>query len=239
MRPGTEVRPFRRSHVSPGERDVGVSPHEGRPTMTALDVKRRTVAIDFLFLDLEVCARCRGTDANLEKALATVTGVLEAAGADVRVTRTLVDSARKAHALGFVSSPTIRVNGRDIALVFRESRCESEACACTAGGGDAIDCRVWVHQGKEYTEAPVPMIVEAILSEVYSAASAGLSPVAPAPVPENLLRLFRARETAAPACCDAKQQEACCAPAEKASCCGAHERGGCQSVRLPATRPGA
>lgn len=188
--------------------------------MTPLETRKRTVGIDFMYLDLEVCSRCRGTDTNLETALTAVKGVLEAAGADVRVTKTLVDSEQKARAVGFLSSPTIRVNGRDIALEFRESRCESEACACTIGGGNAIDCRVWVYQGKEYTEAPVPMILDAILSEVYDAGAAGPAPVAPTEVPENLLRLFRARETAATGCCDASQQESCCAPAEKPSCCG-------------------
>ena len=103
--------------------------------MTAFDTKSRTVAIDFLYLDLEVCTRRRGTGANLETALTAVQAVLEAAGADVRVSKTLVDSEQKARALGFLSSPTLRVNGRDITMEFRESRCESEACACTAGGG--------------------------------------------------------------------------------------------------------
>jgi hypothetical protein len=190
--------------------------------MEASNAKGRTVGIDFLYLDLEVCGRCRGTDANLEKALASVKGVLEAAGADVRLSKTLVDSEQRARALGFVSSPTIRVNGRDVALEFRESRCESEACACTAGGGDQIDCRVWVYQGKEYTEAPVPMIVDAILSAVYGEAAAGASPSSAPEVPENLLRFFRGRAaTVASACCDAEHQESCCEPAEKASCCGA------------------
>ena len=188
--------------------------------MTAFDAKRGTVAIDFLYLDLEVCTRCRGTGANLETALMAVEAVLEAAAVEVRVTKTLVDSEQKARALGFPSSPTIRVNGRDIALDFRESRCESEACACVAGGEDAIDCRVWVYQGKEYTEAPVPMIVDAILSEVYGAAVSGRAPSAPADVPENLRRLFRSKEGTAAECCDARQQESCCEPSQKASCCG-------------------
>jgi hypothetical protein len=179
----------------------------------------KTVAIDFLYLDLEVCERCRGTDANLDAALATVGSVLESAGAKVRVTKTLVDSEQKARALGFLSSPTIRVNGRDVALEFRESRCESEACACADGSGSAIDCRVWVYQGKQHTAAPVPMIVDAILSGVYAGATAKAAPAGD--VPENLLRLFRSRaRREEAACCDASRQESCCGQSQKASCCG-------------------
>jgi hypothetical protein len=187
--------------------------------MTASEPGKKTVVIDFLYLDLEVCERCRGTDANLETALATVGTVLESAGADVRVTRTLVDSEQKARTLGFASSPTIRVNGRDIALEFRESRCESEACACADASGSAIDCRVWIYQGKEHTAAPVPMIVDAILSGVYGVAPATAAPAID--VPENLLRLYRSRERKdEAACCDARRQASCCEPSQKASCCG-------------------
>lgn len=189
--------------------------------MAELPEAKRTVAIDFLYLDLEVCGRCRGTDANLRAALDAVQEVLEAAGADVRVTKTLVDTEERARALQFVSSPTIRVNGRDIALELRESRCESEACACSAGGGDAIDCRVWVYQGREFTEAPVPMIVDAVLAAAYGSDGERPSPAAFAGVPQNLTRLFRGREGSVEAvCCDARQQESCCAPSQKSSCCG-------------------
>ena len=178
---------------------------------------RRTVDIDFLYLDLEVCARCRGTDASLETALRTVTGVLEAADVDVRVNKTRVDSEEKARSLGFASSPTIRVDGRDVALEFRESRCESEACAC---GGDSIQCRVWVYRGEEYTEAPVPLIVDAILSAVYRPEAPGVATPS-MEVPENLRRFFHDRqEPPAASCCDHREQDSCCAPSEKESCCG-------------------
>src|SRR5215210_9070214 len=90
------------------------------------------LGIDFLYLDLETCTRCRGTDANLAAALMEVGRVLEAAGVEVVVRKTLVASAEQARALGFVSSPTLRVNGADIALELRESRCAEcgETCAC-------------------------------------------------------------------------------------------------------------
>ena len=46
---------------------------------------------------------------------------------------------------------------------YKESLCESCGDLC----GDNVDCRVWVYQGKEYTEPPKAMIIEAILKAVY------------------------------------------------------------------------
>jgi hypothetical protein len=188
----------------------------------------RAVGIDFLYLDLETCTRCRGTDANLEAALSQLERVLGAAGVEVSVRKTLVDSADQAQALGFVSSPTIRVNGRDIALELRESRCAEcgEACGCDG----AIDCRVWVWQDREYTGAPTPMIVDAILREVYGGAARTSVSAPVAEASENLMRFFdgKAKHGAVLAeCCSAAEQAACCEPTEKASCCGDASDGGC------------
>jgi hypothetical protein len=103
----------------------------------------QTGAIDFLYLDLEVCTRCIDTNANLEAALSEVSQILLAADVEVSVTKTLVQSEEQARALGFFSSPTIRLNGKDISPEFRESRCEScESCACNG----MVNCRGWVFQ---------------------------------------------------------------------------------------------
>ena len=186
--------------------------------MTTQEQQTRKIEIDFMYIDLEICTRCRGTDENLDAALQAVQGVLESTGAEVTVRKTLVDSETKALELGFVSSPTIRVNGRDIALELRESNCQScgEACACEG----QIDCRVWVFQGTEHTAAPVPMIVDAILSAVYgSKEDMPTQPVA-APVPENLKRFFAGKTAKAnSACCNAEEQSTCCEPTQKPTCC--------------------
>ena len=193
----------------------------------ASPVSTEELVIDFLYLDLETCTRCRGTDANLEAALAQVGHVLDAAGMEVAVRKTLVASAEQARDLGFVSSPTIRVNGQDIALELRESSCAEcgEVCGCEG----AIDCRVWVWQGQEYTQAPPAMIVDAILRAVYGGAEQAPAPVQAA-VPENLARFFAGKgqlvaDTAN--CCAPSEQAACCEPAQKASCCGEVSSGGC------------
>lgn len=153
---------------------------------------KRKIEIDFLYLDNEVCARCRGTEANLEAALE------EVSGADVVLRKTLVESEEQAIRLGLASSPTIRVNGRDLAPELRESRCEP------CGG---VDCRVWVWKGREYTEAPKAMIVEAILRE------------AAFELPENLRKFFAAGK----ACCSPEERASCCDSSAQAACCGTAE----------------
>jgi hypothetical protein len=186
----------------------------------ASPMSTQELVIDFLYLDLESCTRCRGTDANLEAALAQVGHVLNAAGAVVSVRKTLVASVEQAQAIGFVSSPTIRVNGQDIALELRESSCAEcgEACGC----GGTIDCRLWVWQGQEHTEAPTAMIVDAILREVYGGGERATAPAPVGAVPENLARFFAGKErlAASVTCCPPAAQAACCEPSEKASCCG-------------------
>lgn len=172
------------------------------------------LAIEFMFVDLTTCERCLGTDQSLQEALKLTGDVLAATGVDVTVSKIHVTSAEQARELRFVSSPTIRVNGRDVALELRESSCGCEAC--TDGRGDSIDCRVWVYQGQEYTEPPVPMVVAAIVRQVYG----GTAVDAPLggetyELPGNLARFFAGRE-ALPATGDA-----CCEPDEKAECCGA------------------
>lgn len=183
---------------------------------------RQRINIDFLCIDLEVCKRCIKTHANLELALSEILHILEMAGVEVALRKTLVASEAQAQALDFFSSPTIRVNGKDIALEFRESRCAScEACACNG----AVNCRVWVFQGKEYNEAPKAMIIDAILREVYGPMAAQESSVQSRDVPEDLRRFFKGK--AAKAASAAAEESPCCPPAEQAVCCKASDKPAC------------
>lgn len=192
--------------------------------------ERPQINIDFMYIDLEVCDRCLGTDANLEAALSEVSHILEASGGEVSLQKTLVESELQAQALGFFTSPTIRINGKDIALELRESQCDAcESCSCNG----TVDCRVWVFQGQEYTAAPKAMIVDAILREVYGNT---LSPQSQTTlthdeVPENLRRFFagKAKEAASEAtsCCSTTEQTTCCESSEKAECCGTSSATSC------------
>jgi Domain of unknown function (DUF2703) len=202
---------------------------KGWTTMTNLNAHPHRLRIELLFLDLTTCTRCRGADRSLEAALDLVRDELKATGTEIEVDRFQVESAEQARELHFESSPTIRVNGRDIALELRESSCGSDAC--TDGCDEQIACRVWVHRGGEYTEPPASMIVDAILREVYAGdAVEHPADAQPYVLPENLERFFAVKGAVAPrkaACCSGEEQRSCCGPAEKAECCGAPTGGGC------------
>lgn len=141
-------------------------------------------------------------------------------GSSLRPMTTVVDP------MTFVASSTIRINGIDIAFELRESSCGSEGSV--DGCGDQIACHVWVFGGREYTEPPVELIVDAILRRVYGQAGDYVED-GPYELPDNLQRFF-AGASAAPdfgdpgavsqsACCAPDEQESCCAPEDKAGCC--------------------
>jgi hypothetical protein len=123
------------------------------------------ITIDFMYLDLSACTRCRGTDSSLEEAVQEVAKKIETIGIRVDVNKIHITSEEQALELGFVVSPTIRVNGQDIQVDFRESLCESCGTLCDCEGG--VSCREWHYQGEWYTKPPKDLIVEAILKAIY------------------------------------------------------------------------
>lgn len=147
----------------------------------------KRLLIEFMFIDLQVCVRCMGTDTKLEDAIVEVANVLKATGYEIEVRKILVETEEQARELNFVSSPTIRINGQDIQLDVKESLCES----CGDVAGEDVDCRVWVWEGQEYTTPPKAMIVDAILRHVYGGQQA--VPQATRDVPDNLKRFFAAK----------------------------------------------
>ena len=151
---------------------------------------RRRVELEFLYLDLDVCSPCRSTESNIEEALAQVSGVLESAGAEVTLKKIHVQSFEQAVELGFLTSPTVRVGGRDLQLDFKENHCAT----CSEVSGTQTDCRVWLYQGREYSAPPPAMIVEAVLRAVYGGRRAdGVELVRPETALENLRRFFESK----------------------------------------------
>lgn len=150
---------------------------------------KRCITIDFLYLDVTVCERCQGTDESLDDAIKEVSKVLESTGIEVIVNKINVVNEELAEKYKFETSPTIRINGNDIQMDFKESLCESCGDLC----GDEVDCRVWLYQGKEYTEPPKAMIIEAILKEVYGGSSE-IGNKSVYKIPENLRKYYTSKQ---------------------------------------------
>ena len=170
--------------------------------------EKRCIIIDFLYLDLTTCTRCQGTDESLDEAIVDVSKVLEATGVEVIVNKINVTSEELAIKHKFVSSPTIRVNGHDIQMEVKESLCESCGDVC----GSDVDCRVWVYQGKEYTEPPKALIIEGILKEMYGG-SKRQNTEKDYLLPENLRKFYAALDD------KIKMQK------NESSCCGGSSNG--------------
>ena len=188
----------------------------------------RELDVELLALDLDTCTRCVGTLENIEEAIETVQRVLEVTGTRVQMRKTLIASEEQARRHRFKTSPTVRVNGRDIAFETLESRCDS--CTDLCGCDEGTNCRVWRYRGQEYTEAPIGLVVEAILRGVYGGTPQMASESTAYEydgLPKNLRRFFADKSATevdvASACCSREEQEVCCEPAAKASCCGSAE----------------
>ena len=160
--------------------------------------KMARVTIDFLYLDLRECDRCKGTNQQLESALPMITQVLEASGFEVVVNKTHVQSEQQAAAVGFAVSPTIRVNNRDIQFNWRETPC----APCSKGCASEVSCREWEYSGQWYEIPPKELMIRSILREVFGQ-PARVAPAAQATteVSDNLKRFF------------AKQPQTCCGTA--------------------------
>ncbi len=181
----------------------------------------QTITIELLALDLKTCTRCVGSLANIQRAIALLQDVLEVTNVQVSVAQRLIESEAQARQYQFVSSPTIRVNGMDIALETDESQCDSCSDLCGCNGG--ISCRVWHYRGEESTEAPVGLIVEAILAAIYrdSVATVSTSNIYVG-VPNNLKQFFDSQRSMEPdsTCCSESEQATCCDVEAKPQCCG-------------------
>ncbi|MBC8247235.1 MAG: DUF2703 domain-containing protein, partial [Deltaproteobacteria bacterium] len=176
------------------------------------DIKKE-MKVDYLYIDLSTCNRCLGTDTALYEAIRDTNQILKTSGIELTLTKTLVETEEQCAELGFLTSPTIRINGRDMQADFQESVCES-CCGVVEEGG--VLCREWTYKGKVYNTAPKGMIVDTILKEVYGGEQEPLPDDAyRMPVeklPENLRNWFTAKRQLEPQGADAACGPSCCDP---------------------------
>ena len=142
--------------------------------------------IDFLYLDLTECGRCQGTNQQLEAALPIITVVLDASGFELKMRKIHIQNPQQAAALGFVVSPTIRVNNRDIQFNWRETPCDS----CSKGCASEVSCREWEYRGRWYTVPPKELIIRGILREAYGQVEQAPAALGTTEIPDNLKQYF-------------------------------------------------
>lgn len=131
----------------------------------------KEIVVEYLYLDLKTCDRCIGTDNILDEVMLTLTPALNLAGYTVEYRKIEMDTAKTAAQYKFLSSPTIRVNGRDICQAVTENSC---GCCSDISGTD-VECRVFEYNGEAYEVPPKEMVAEAILQAVFGQAEVGCS----------------------------------------------------------------
>lgn len=149
---------------------------------------QKQAAIEYLYLDLSTCDRCIGTDSVLEEVVAVLTPALELAGYPVTLNKVEITSLELAKQYSFQSSPTIRVNGRDICLSVEESSCD----CCSEISGTKTDCRVFRYEGTDYEVPPKEMLAEGILQALF-AADCSCCTGEEYTVPDNLIEFFQGK----------------------------------------------
>lgn len=175
--------------------DLGAQRSE---TWKAAPVISKVLNVELLVIDLNICQRCVPTGEQLKIAVRLLAPVADALGIELRHHEVVVQTPEQAKEKALLSSPTIRLNGRDVAQDIRESKCES--CGDLTNNNTTVDCREWHYRGEVYSAAPLPLLIESIMDAMLNMDT---PPVVPSPLvelPENLQRYFD----------DKKQNEGCC-----------------------------
>lgn len=159
---------------------------------------KKALVVELLVIDLTTCKRCVPTGDQLQQAVRLLEPVAKALGIELRHRQIVVQTPQEAKAHALLSSPTIRLNGRDIEQDIRESLCKS--CGDLTENNTLVDCREWHYRGKVFSAAPLPLLVEAIMAAMLAIDQ---PPVVPTPIdelPENLQRYFTNKKITVSCC---------------------------------------
>lgn len=188
--------------------DTGWTPPNGEQTTEepccscrSESASEKKVVVEYLYLDLQTCDRCIGTDNVLDEVMLTLTPALELAGYEVEYNKVKMETAKLAKQYQFLSSPTIRVNGRDICQAVLENSC---GC-CSEISETDVDCRVFEYNGETYEVPPKEMLAEAILQAVFRQPEPGCS-CRGYELPENLRTFYEGKKSKSGCSCG----DSCC-----------------------------
>lgn len=146
--------------------------------------RNKNISVDFLYLDLNTCERCKASCSAIDQAVNELSEILSTLGYTITVNKIKITSLQKAKQYKFLSSPTIRVNGIDICGSVRENDCKDCGDLC----GSNVDCRVFVYNGIQYDQPPKAMIIDGILKAIY--AQNKTCPPTRYKIPKNLVEFF-------------------------------------------------
>lgn len=152
-------------------------------------IKSNVVEVEYLFLDLNVCERCIGTDKVLENVLEKIKPAISLAGYKINYKKTEIENLKMAEDNRFLSSPTIRVNGSDICDEVEENSC---GC-CSEISSTEVDCRVFKYKGKKYEVPPEEMLAKRIMEQIFSKEEKESKSQEEYKVPENLKKFFEGK----------------------------------------------
>ena len=157
------------------------------------DIKKtkKLIKVEYLYLDLKTCERCIGTDTVLENVLKELKGAFSLAGYSIVYKKVQIKTAEMAQAYRFLSSPTIRVNGRDICASVQENNC---GC-CGDIAGTQVNCRVFSYNGKKYEVPPKEMLAQRILKLAFQPQLPSLH-IRKYVLPKNLKNFFDGKQRA-------------------------------------------
>lgn len=155
------------------------------------ETAEKKVLVEYLYLDLQTCDRCIGTDQALDEVLEVLAPALRLAGYEVKSCKVKVETAELAEHYQFLSSPTIRVNGQDICGAVRENLC---GC-CGEISGTEVACRVFEYHGEIFEAPPKEMLAEAILETVFGPSKAACSCGGEYKLPDNLKDFFKGKNS--------------------------------------------
>jgi hypothetical protein len=162
---------------------------------------KKILNVDLIVIDLSTCKRCVPTGDRLRTAVRLLGPVAEALGIELRHHEKVVQTPNEAKKVALVSSPTIRLNGHDIAQDIRESQCES--CRDLTDNNTIVDCREWHYRGKVYSAAPIALLIESITEAMLKIDDLPVTTPAPLEQLPNNLQLYfdNKQQVIAQPCC--------------------------------------
>lgn len=149
----------------------------------------KKILVEYLYLDLQTCDRCIGTDKVLDEVMNVLTPAFRLAGYRVEYSKKEMKTAEIAIVHRFLASPTIRVNGKDVFQKIEENSC---GC-CSEISGTDVECRVFEHNGESYEIPKADMLADAILKAAYITEDTGCT-CQDYELPDNLKEFFLGKQ---------------------------------------------